>query len=208
MTVVYGPEDAIYGTGQYGVARYGFVGPTKQVTGISASFATGTLTATGEATKTLSGYLIDVGLGAPILSAEASQSLTGVSAEFSIGEVSVKSINRIEVLGVSATFALGDLTVEGGTGYTAVLDGFSLQVDLGTVKPNLVTFVSGVSATVNLNSVNSTGKASTVLSGNTLTLDEGTPTLNAVVFDFGQFADNYSNKRTIYIPKTHVPEVA
>ena len=208
MTVVYGTEDAIYGTGQYGVARYGFVGPTKQVTGVSASFETGTLTLTGKATQALSGYLIDSDLGILTLSANATEILTGTSAEFSVGEVSVKSINRVEILGVSAAFALGDLTVEGGTGVTEVLEGFSIQSNLGTVKPNLKTFVSGVSATINLGSVGKSAKASVVPSGSSLSVDEGSVTTNAVVFDFEQFAGNYSGKRTIYVPKTHVPEVA
>jgi hypothetical protein len=208
MTVVYGPEDALYNTGRYGVARYNSVGPTKQITGVSSLFDTGDLTATGKASKVLLGYLITSDIGAPTLSAEASTLPTGVSAVFSLGEVDVKSINKVEVLGLPAVFVIGELTVEGGTGFTAELVGFSLQSGLGTVKPNLITFVSGVSATINLNPVNSTGKASVALSGNTISIEEGVPIVSAVVFDFNQFSENYSNKRTVYIPKTHVPEVA
>lgn len=250
MTVSYGPEDALYGTGRYGVARYGSVGPTKLITGVSGTISLGdtkvnlllkplgfTLTTvlgdpnlSGHANKTVSGYTLsgylgelvvtakaqqvlggyalDADLGSITFSADANKSVSGYLLSTSLGEVAVKSINKVEVLGVSATFTLGDLTVEGGTGATEILDGFSIQSNLGTVKPNLRTFVSGVSATINLGSVGKSAKASVTPSGNSLNVDEGSVTTNAVVFDFGQFAENYSNKRTIYVPKTHVPEVA
>jgi hypothetical protein len=210
MTVVYGPEDALYGTGEYGVARYGSVGPTKIVTGVSLVASTGTLEISAKANTTLpKAPTLNTLVGTPLYLADANTDVTGVQLFTQIGEVTVRSVNRVEVTGVSASFSVGDLTVEGGTGVTVITDSLNVLVKLGTVTPAVRVFVSGVNLTQSVGSVSPTGKASTTLSGLVLDAESGQVTPVGVNFNFQQFADSYSGQRVVYIPKSNViPEVA
>jgi hypothetical protein len=244
MTVIYGPEDALYGVARFGVARYGSVGPTKQVTGVSGSLSLGsiqvnltlkpvgydlaltlgevdldakanqvivgysltsqlgTAVTSAEANSQVTGFDLSVALGNTTFSADAFKALLGYNLNTSLGELTVRSINRVEVSGVSASFDLGLLTVEGGTGFTVLPDSLSAEITLGTIKPNLTTFVSGVSATVLLNSlVTLEAKAVKLVEGNNLDVDLGDLATDTVIFDYTQFAEDYSAKRTAYIPK-------
>ena len=244
MTVVFGPEDALYGTGRFGTASYGSVGPTKIVTGVDALFAVGdvqvnlllkpagytlalalgdvdfvakanisvsgyTLDTTLGAVNTAAeanvfpvGYSLDASLGAITTVAEANTTLTGFDLSFTIGEPTVRSINTVMVTGVAAAFTVGALNAEGGTGAFFTAPSLPLQIDLGVVKPNLVTFVQGVTAQISLNNnVAVTGKAVFVPTGYNVTFTTGALTVDGVLFDYAQFTNNFSSKRTIFLPK-------
>lgn len=244
MTVLFGPEDALYGTGRFGVASYGSVGPTKVVTGVDALFtvgdvqvnlllkpvgytlflalgdvafvaeanfsvdgytldsALGDVTTVAEANVFPVGYSLDVALGVPTTVAEANTALTGFDLSLTVGEPSVTSINRVIVTGVAAAFTVGALNAEGGTGAFFTAPSLPLQIDLGVVKPNLVTFVQGVTLQLSLNdNVTVTGKAVFVPTGYNVTFTTGTIAADGVVFNFNQFASDFSSKRTIILPK-------
>lgn len=206
MTVVYGPEDALYGTGRYGVARYGSVGPTKQVTGVAGTLQTGTLGTTGKANKTLEGQSALLVTNPVQYSAAANRELQGQDLFFTTGEPSVRSVNRILVEGVSSILNLGTLSVFGGTGYTAAISGLNLTTNLGRVKPNLLTRVSGVALTVDVGNITAIGKAIYRPQSQKLSIKTLPPTITATQFDYEQFADNYSRKRAIYMSKSSVVE--
>jgi hypothetical protein len=209
MTVVYGPEDAIYNTGQYGSARYGSVGPTKQVTGVSSSFSVGSVQTFAKANTVLATNLLTVSSGTLSLTADADTTLSGVGIEAFVGESTVRSVNRVEVTGVSSTFSLGELTAEGGTGASVTLSSLQALLQLGTVTPALKVSVTGLSLVQSIGSVTTTGKATKVLPSQVLTSSAGNTTPNGVRFNFQQFADSYSSQRAVYIPKSNViPEEA
>jgi hypothetical protein len=244
MTVVFGPEDALYGTGRFGTASYGSVGPTKIVTGVDAAFTVGDVQVNlllkpvgftlllnlgdvdtvAEANFSVTGYTLNLSLGdavpeakanvfptgyslsldlgAPTTVAEANTTLTGLDLSFALGEPSVTSINRVIVTGVSAAFTLGALLAEGGTGAFFTAPHLPLQIDLGVVKPNLVTFVQGVTLNISINDdVTVTGKASFVPTGYNITFVLGDITSAGVILDFNQFANDFSSKRTIFLPR-------
>jgi hypothetical protein len=202
MTITYGPEDALYGVARFGVASYGSVGPTKQITGVTSLFTLGTLTSNGKAVASLVGYNLNLPLGQLTFSADAFKALLGYSPLFSLGEPTVRSINRVEVLGVSAAFNLGLLTVEGGTGFTLIPESFQLNTTLGTVKSNLTTFASGNSITISVNSfINLLTDATTNITGVAAEFSIEEVTTSGAVLNYNVFAEQYSPKRTAYIPK-------
>lgn len=210
MTVVYGSNDAVYGAGEYGVARYGIVSPTKIVTGVSLVASAGTLETSAKANTILpKAPTLNTSVGTPLYLADANIDVTGVQLFTQIGEVTVRSVNRVEVTGVSASLSLGDPIVEGGTGVTVITDSLNVLVQLGTVTPAVKVFVSGVNLTQGVGNVSSAGKANTTLSGLALDAQSGQVTPATVNFNFQQFADSYSSQRAVYIPKSNViPEVA
>jgi hypothetical protein len=202
MSVIYGPDDAIYGSARFGVAKYSIVGPTKLLSGVSGSLVLGSITNSAEASAIADGFQLTHFLGQVSFSANSLFEILGFNLQGTLGEVGVKSINRVTIEGVSGSFNLGLLGVEGGTGFTLATEGLSATLTLGTVKPNLTTFLSSVFLDLSLNpEVTLSAKASTPLNGLDLESFLRDLEVNTVILDFNQFAENFSPKRTVYIPK-------
>ena len=170
----YGANDAIYGSGTFGTARFGRVTPVISLTGV-----TGTgqieppeiggfevdigvrLTATTLGTGSLGSFQVNVGAG-----------LTGVTSTVSIGQVSIS--NQHSLLSVSGTSSIGSV----GAGVTS----------------NII----GTTATGQVGSIDTIDVSETIVSvGMTSTI--GSVTINAVVFDFESVRNKYSRRRTVYI---------
>lgn len=208
MTIVYGPEDALYGTGHYGVARYGSVGPTKIITGVSSSLEGGTFETKGYAVLTLSGITVISGTGSPQLSGGSNKELTNLPIYTVLGGVTVKSVNKVNLEGVALESTLGSPIAEGGQGQSLVLTSLTLQSSIGSIKPNIKTLLVSVPLSLSFDTIAGSGKAHKALPSSAISVSLSTPTTQANTFNFGQFAEAYSSKRTIYIPRSHVPEVA
>jgi hypothetical protein len=179
----------------------------------------------GKARVTLSGFPLSVTLNEPIVTAIASIVVSGYSLTLnlrflssvkgsaevnpigyplsvSLGQISKVTINRIVLDGVSASFTLGDAVVQAGTGATEVLPSLPIQINLGTVKPNIDIFVSGYPLVVTLNNdVFVTGGGTATPTGFNLSFTLNAVTSSGVIFNYASFADNYSPVRTILLPK-------
>jgi hypothetical protein len=120
--------------------------------------------------------------------------VNGVSATGSVGTIQPNIIT--DVSGVSATSALGT------TQHNVVVipTGVEATSALGEVFVTYVidTFV-GVEGTSSVGDV--TVNVIHLLTTNALTLTVGTPTIDAVQFDYDAFKTVYSRKRCVYIPR-------
>ena len=123
----YGANDALYGTGTFGTARYGRVTPIIAVTGVAGTSAIGTVevqldttltgvSATGsigdveeQPTEALDSVSATGSIGTVTPKAEVSLTATGVSATGSVGEVEEQPTEDLE--SVSATGSIGTPTV-------------------------------------------------------------------------------------------------
>ncbi len=172
----YGANDAIYGKGTFGTARFGRVTPVISLTGV-----TGTgqieppeiggfevdigvrLTATTLGTGSLGSFQVNVGAG-----------LTGVTSTVSIGQVSIS--NQHSLLSVSGTSSIGSV----GAGVT----------------PNII----GTTAIGQVGSIDKIHVSETIVSAG-MTSTIGSITTTAVVFNFEAVKNLYSKRRTVIIPR-------
>jgi hypothetical protein len=204
MSSVYDSDDAVYGVGVFGSASYGIASPTVSIGGVFASFDIGDALAEGGtgATVPLTGYTLTLNLGDTTQTADALFVAAGNALTITLGQAEVKTINRIDLVGVSASFAVGVLQPN----LTTFVTGFSLSIPLGTVD----TFGgTGDSTTaphlplqIQLNDdVTVTGGATFVPTGYNLTFVTNNVTPTGVILNFLPFANDFSRKRTVYLPK-------
>ena len=172
----YGANDAIYGKGTFGTARFGRVTPVISLTGV-----TGTgqieppeiggfevdigvrLTATTLGIGSLGSFQVNVGAG-----------LTGVTSTVSIGQVSISNLHSL--LSVSGTSSIGSV----GAGVTSNIIGTTATGQVGSIDKIHVS-----------ETIVSAGMTSTI----------GSITTTAVVFNFEAVKNLYSKRRTVIIPR-------
>ena len=101
----FGANDALYGTGTYGTARYGRVTPVVSISGVVGTGSIGTVEVKLDTTLTgvsATGIVNDV-------EEQPTENLESVSATGSIGTVTPKAEVSLTATGVSATGLVGDV---------------------------------------------------------------------------------------------------
>ena len=175
----YGANDAVYGSGTFGTARFGRVTPVISVTGVSG---------TGQVEPPeIGGFEVDIGVrltattvgtasvgSIPTSQVHVGAGLTGVTATVSVGQVSIA--NEHNLASVFASSAIGSV----GVGSSHTLTGVTATAQVGTATKTNVSEII-------------------VSSGMTSSL--GSVTATAVVFDFEAVKNLYSKRRTVIIAR-------
>ena len=207
---------ARYGTGTYGLARYGAEDISVTLAGVSAIGAVESVA--------INGFEIDI----------TERISTGVAGTGQVG--TVNAFIKVTLVGVSATGQVGTTRENPGAGATGVVGttntpslepkvsedivtGVEGTGQVGSITANPGAGLAGVSATGGVgtlehsntktpNGVSATGAVGVVspnivekISGVAGTGQIGTPTQTAVVFDFEAVRDQFSSKRMIYVPR-------
>ena len=170
----YGANDALYGTGTFGTARFGRVTPVISVTGVSG---------TGQIEPPeVGGFEVDIGIR-----------LTATT----VGTGGVGSLQpniKAEISGTTATVSLGQITID-------AVEQISGVVGTGSVSPVGVGYaftVTGVTSTTQVGTATKVNVSEIIVSSS-MTLSLGSVTTTAVVFNFQAVRNDYSRRRTIYI---------
>ena len=127
----FGANDALYGTGTYGTARYGRVTPVVSISGVVGTGAIGTVEVKLDTT------------------------LTGVSATGIVNDVEEQPTENLE--SVSATGSVGTATPSADSSLT--LTGVEGTSALGTVEAQIDTSISGLGSTGSVGTVTATASA-------------------------------------------------
>ena len=127
----FGANDALYGTGTYGTARYGRVTPVVSVSGVVGTGSIGTVEVKLDTT------------------------LTGVSATGIVNDVEEQPTENLE--SVSATGSVGTATPSADSSLT--LTGVEGTSALGTVEAQIDTSISGLGSTGSVGTVTATASA-------------------------------------------------
>ena len=127
----FGANDALYGTGTYGTARYGRVTPVISISGVVGTGAIGTVEVKLDTT------------------------LTGVSATGIVNDVEEQPTENLE--SVSATGSVGTVTPSADSSLT--LTGVEGTSALGTVEAQIDTSISGLGSTGSVGTVTATASA-------------------------------------------------
>ena len=127
----FGANDALYGTGTYGTARYGRVTPVISISGVVGTGAIGTVEVKLDTT------------------------LTGVSATGIVNDVEEQPTENLE--SVSATGSIGTVTPSADSSLT--LTGVEGTSALGTVEAQIDTSISGLGSTGSVGTVTATASA-------------------------------------------------
>ena len=127
----FGANDALYGTGTYGTARYGRVTPVVSISGVVGTGAIGTVEVKLDTT------------------------LTGVSATGIVNDVEEQPTENLE--SVSATGSVGTVTPSADSSLT--LTGVEGTSALGTVEAQIDTSISGLGSTGSVGTVTATASA-------------------------------------------------
>jgi len=127
----FGANDALYGTGTYGTARYGRVTPVVSISGVVGTGSIGTVEVKLDTT------------------------LTGVSATGIVNDVEEQPTENLE--SVSATGSVGTATPSADSSLT--LTGVEGTSALGTVEAQIDTSISGLGSTGSVGTVTATASA-------------------------------------------------
>ena len=127
----FGANDALYGTGTYGTARYGRVTPVISISGVVGTGSIGTVEVKLDTT------------------------LTGVSATGIVNDVEEQPTENLE--SVSATGSIGTVTPSADSSLT--LTGVEGTSALGTVEAQIDTSISGLGSTGSVGTVTATASA-------------------------------------------------
>ena len=127
----FGANDALYGTGTYGTARYGRVTPVISISGVVGTTSIGTVEVKLDTT------------------------LTGVSATGIVNDVEEQPTENLE--SVSATGSIGTVTPSADSSLT--LTGVEGTSALGTVEAQIDTSISGLGSTGSVGTVTATASA-------------------------------------------------
>ena len=131
----FGANDALYGTGTYGTARYGRVTPVVSISGVVGTGSIGTVEVKLDTTLTgvsATGIVNDV-------EEQPTENLESVSATGSIGTVTPCADSSLTLTGVEGTSALGTVEAQIDTSIT----GFGLTGSVGTVTVTASASVMG-----------------------------------------------------------------
>ena len=131
----FGANDALYGTGTYGTARYGRVTPVVSISGVVGTGSIGTVEVKLDTTLTgvsATGIVNDV-------EEQPTENLESVSATGSVGTVTPSADSSLTLTGVEGTSALGTVEAQIDTSIT----GFGLTGSVGTVTVTASASVMG-----------------------------------------------------------------
>jgi len=131
----FGANDALYGTGTYGTARYGRVTPVVSISGVVGTGSIGTVEVKLDTTLTgvsATGIVNDV-------EEQPTENLESVSATGSIGTVTPSADSSLTLTGVEGTSAIGTVEAQIDTSIT----GFGLTGSVGTVTVTASASVMG-----------------------------------------------------------------
>jgi hypothetical protein len=153
----YGANDALYGTGTFGTARYGRVTPIIAVSGVVGTGSIGTVTPKAEVSLTATGIQSTGSIGTT--EQQLDTTATGVSSTGSIGTVEVKLDTSIS--GVSATGSVGSPEQQLDT----TLTGVSATGSIGDVEEQPTEALESVSATGSIGTVTPKAEVSLTATG-------------------------------------------
>ena len=131
----FGANDALYGTGTYGTARYGRVTPVVSISGVVGTGSIGTVEVKLDTTLTgvsATGIVNDV-------EEQPTENLESVSATGSVGTVTPSADSSLTLTGVEGASALGTVEAQIDTSIT----GFGLTGSVGTVTATASAAVMG-----------------------------------------------------------------
>ena len=131
----FGANDALYGTGTYGTARYGRVTPVVSISGVVGTGSIGTVEVKLDTTLTgvsATGIVNDV-------EEQPTENLESVSATGSVGTVTPSADSSLTLTGVEGTSALGTVEAQIATS----ISGFGLTGSVGTVTATASAAVMG-----------------------------------------------------------------
>lgn len=129
--------------------------------------------------------------------AEANTTPEGVEATVLEGVVEASGGALESLNGVEGTTALGTVIIPATVGLT----GQQLNGSVGVVKPNIVEYISGVSATSAVSTTDEFGTAIQVLPSVFATGQAGNTTEVGVVFNFEAVKETYDRRRTIRLSR-------
>tara|TARA_R110000824_G_scaffold266901_1_gene455915 strand:+ start:344 stop:946 length:603 start_codon:yes stop_codon:yes gene_type:complete len=193
-------QSARYGSGLFGLSRYGQINLSVSLASVTATSAVNTVQLSASS-KVIPTGVVGTGSVAPVAAGgfeiDITESIsTGVS---STGSVNTVTVNIGEtVVGVTATGAVNTVGLIANA--TFELTGVSSTISLGTVTSIVIEKCEGVSATFAINGnlvINTTAG----LSGVQSTLSLGTVVKTAEVFNFEAVKAQYSRKRCVYISR-------
>ena len=193
-------QSARYGSGLFGLSRYGQINLSVSLASVTATSAVNTVQLSASS-KVIPTGVVGTGSVAPVAAGgfeiDITESIsTGVS---STGSVNTVTVNIGEtVVGVTATGAVNTVGLIANS--TFELAGVSSTISLGTVTSIVIEKCEGVSATFAINGnlvINTTAG----LSGVQSTLSLGTVVKTAEVFNFEAVKAQYSRKRCVYISR-------
>ncbi len=131
----FGANDALYGTGTYGTARYGRVTPVVSISGVVGTGSIGTVEVKLDTTLTgvsATGIVNDV-------EEQPTENLESVSATGSVGTATPSADSSLTLTGIEGTSALGIVEAQIDTSIT----GFGLTGSVGTVTVTASASVMG-----------------------------------------------------------------
>jgi hypothetical protein len=176
----YESSDAIYGSGRYGSASYGRVSPNISLTGVNATGAIESVSAGGfeiDITERISTSVVATG-SIGTVEPQVDENLNSVSSTGSIGTLVLHADSQLTLTGVTATASVNE--VEDQT-----------TEKLGSVSATgAVQAVAQVKISERLASVPATG-----------TIGFSNANVTAVNTNFNAFAENYSRRRTVILPR-------
>ena len=141
----FGANDALYGTGTYGTARYGRVTPVVSISGVVGTGAIGTVEVKLDTTLTgvsATGIVNDV-------EEQPTENLESVSATGSVGTVTPSANSSLTLTGVEGTSAIGTVEAQintsisgfGATGSVGTITATASAAVMGAYNPNITSLL-------------------------------------------------------------------
>lgn len=173
----------------------------KAITGVAGTTAVGGTTESGKASNNLTGVSAVGGPGATEETSDSNEVMPSVVGTLQTGTLTLAIFARISVSGVAGTSAVGS---------TTEINDSAIGISVNETTGSTGTVTHTLSARKTLSSAIGTGQrgllsfeanANTTLPSATAAVGQvGSTTETAVVFDYSQFAEQYSRNRVVYIP--------
>jgi len=141
----YGANDALYGTGTFGTARYGRVTPIIAVSGVVGTSAVGTVEV--KPTEALESA---VGTGAiGTVEVQIDTSISGVAGTSALGTITKTATSAISLTGVQGTSAFGTIEAQintsisglGSTGSVGTITATASAAVMGAYNPDITSLL-------------------------------------------------------------------
>ena len=205
----YGANDALYGTGTFGTARYGRVTPIIAVTGVVGTSAIGTVTPKAEVSLTATGVSATGSVGE--VEEQPTEALESVSATGSIGTPTVTASATLmgaynpEITSILfAKVALETASITSADAKIAEVAGASLaaqNVASSRVVAEVLEATGSSGVTNQTLALTGGDQVQGSVQGAVGTGTVGALSTSATVFDFEAVKALYSRRRTILVPK-------
>ena len=163
----FGANDALYGTGTYGTARYGRVTPVVSISGVVGTGSIGTVEVKLDTTLTgvsATGIVNDV-------EEQPTENLESVSATGSIGTVTPSADSSLTLTGVEGTSALGTVEAQidtsitglGSTGSVGTVTATASAAVMGAFNPDITSLLFSKVAFVTASEISADTRIAAVL---------------------------------------------